>query len=49
MANNKDIEVIIPIDYNELLQQPVAVLPWGQLFQPPIWKSRCNPLYLQRN
>lgn len=26
MANNKDIEVIIPIDYNELLQQAVAVL-----------------------
>lgn len=29
MANNKDLEVIIPIDYNELLQQAVAVLPWG--------------------
>lgn len=29
MADHKDIEVIIPIDYNELLQQAVAVLPWG--------------------
>lgn len=26
MANNKDIEIIVPIDYNELLQQTVAVL-----------------------
>lgn len=26
MADNKDIEIIVPIDYNELLQQTVAVL-----------------------
>ena len=29
MADNKDIEIIVPIDYNELRQQTVAVLPWG--------------------
>ena len=26
MADNNDIEIIVPIDYNELLQQAVAVL-----------------------
>ena len=31
MADNNDIEIIVPIDYNELLQQAVAVIETSRL------------------